>query len=97
MILAAATASCSKPNTNYVLLESKHVTCPEGAHLQFEPWGESGLEAVCLLNHGRFVIAEFGHVVIEGQYDMGKKVGEWRWLDASGKVVRTERHDGTKP
>ncbi len=36
------------------------------------------------------VIAEGGHIVIEGQYTDGKKSGEWRWFDTDGKVTRTE-------
>jgi antitoxin component YwqK of YwqJK toxin-antitoxin module len=97
LMLVAVVAGCGQANSNYELLADKRVECPEGSHLRYEPWGESGLEAVCLLNHGRVVIAEYGHIVIEGQYDMGKKAGEWRWFDASGKIVRTERYDGTKP
>ena len=97
IVLVAATASCSRPNANYEVLASRDIQCPDGSRLRYLPWGESGLEAVCLLEHGPAVIAEYGHVVIEGQHAMGKQVGEWRWLDASGKVVRTERKDGTKP
>ena len=97
MILAAATASCSKPNANYEILARRDMQCPDGSQFEYRPWGESGMKAACLLENGPFIIAEYGHVVIEGQYAMGKKVGEWRWFDASGKVEHTERYDDTKP
>jgi hypothetical protein len=95
-VLVAATASCSKPNANYEVLARKDVKCPAGSHLEYHPWGESGHKAVCLMENGPIIIAENGHVVIEGQYAMGKKVGEWRWLDANGKIVRTERNEDPK-
>lgn len=95
--LVLTTVSCSKRNANYELLASKNIQCPAGSELRYEPWGESGLEAICLMRQGPVVIAEYGHIQIEGQNDRGKQVGEWRWLDASGKVIRTERYGGTKP
>ena len=97
LALVATTTGCGRSNSNYELLAGKKMRCPEGSHLQFEPWGESGLELVCLLKHGPIVIAEYGHIKIEGQYNMGKEVGEWRWYDASGKVVRTQKYEDAKP
>lgn len=88
---------CSKSSSNYEVLSSRNIQCPDGAQLEFHPWGESGMEALCLLRNGPIVMAEKSQIVIEGQYAMGRKVGEWRWLDASGKVVRTERYDATTP
>lgn len=92
----AITVSCSKPNASYEAVASRKIQCPEGSHLEYLPWGESGVEAVCLQKHGPSVIAEHGRIKIEGQYSGDKQVGEWRWLDESGKVVRTEKHDGEK-
>lgn len=97
LALIACTSSCSKTPSNYEVLASRNVQCPAGSTLRYLPWGESGLQAVCVLEHGPTMIAEYGYIKIEGQNEMGKPVGEWRWLDASGKVVRTERHDGIKP
>lgn len=96
LALVAAITSCGRSNSNYDLLASKKIRCPEGSYLQYEPWGESGLELVCLLKNGPIVIAEYGHIKIEGQYEMGKEVGEWRWFDASGKVVRTQKYEDAK-
>ncbi|MEO6278192.1 hypothetical protein [Roseateles sp.] len=93
VLLIAVTVSCSKSNANYEALARKNVQCPEGSHLEYLPWGESGLEAVCLQRRGPSVIAEYGRIKIEGQYAEDKQVGEWRWLDESGKVARTEQKD----
>jgi hypothetical protein len=82
---------------DYEVLASKSLQCPVGSHLEYLPWGKSGLRAVCLMEHGPIAIAEGGHVVIEGQYAMGKQTGEWRWLDASGKITRTESRGDAKP
>lgn len=92
MVCVTTTLSCSKSNADYEALASRNVQCPTGSHLEYLPWGKSGLRAVCIMESGPIVIAEGGHVVIEGQYLNGKQVGEWRWLDESGKVVRTERY-----
>lgn len=90
LMLAAMTTSCKQSSANYEVLASKNVQCPAGSHLEYLPWGKSGLRAVCLMEHGPIVIAENGHVVIEGAHSLGKQAGEWRWLDPAGKVVRTE-------
>ena len=96
-MLVMTTTSCTRPHANYEVLASKKIQWPVGSNLRYLPWGESGLQAVCMLEHGPTMIAEYGYIKIEGQSEMGKQVGEWRWLDASGKVVRTERYDGTTP
>jgi hypothetical protein len=88
--------SCSNSNADYEALAERNVQCPEGAHLEYLPWGESGMRAVCIMESGPIVIAEGGYVVIEGQYSKGKQVGEWRWFDAPGKVFRTERYGTTE-
>ncbi|WP_157522580.1 hypothetical protein [Mitsuaria sp. 7] len=90
--LAAAIAGCSKSNADYEVLAGQKIQCPEGSHLEYLPWGESGLEATCLQRHGPSVVSEHGQIKIQGQYSRDKQEGEWRWLDASGKVVRTERY-----
>lgn len=94
--LVVVVAGCSKSDKNYDVLESKKISCSDGALPQYEPWGKSGTQLVCSLKHGSVTIAENGHVVIEGQYEMGKQVGEWRWFDESGKVVRTEHYSIVK-
>ena len=91
--LITVTISCSKSNANYDVLASRNIQCPEGSHLEYLPWGESGLEAVCLQRRGPSVIAEYGRIMIEGQYSEDKQVGGWRWFDESGKVGRTEQKD----
>lgn len=90
LILIAAFAGCSQSSTNYDVLAARNVKCPSGTQLEYTPWGKSGLSAICVARNGPIVIAEDGHVVIEGQYTDGKKTGEWRWFDSDGKVTRTE-------
>jgi len=92
-LLMAMTVSCSKSNADYEALASRKIQCPEGSHLEYLPWGKSGLEAVCLQRIGPSVVAENGRIQLEGQYARDKQTGEWRWLDESGKVVRTEQHN----
>lgn len=81
---------CGETSTNYDALASKNLQCPADSHLEYLPWGKAGLRAVCLMEHGPIAIAENGHVVIEGTNSFGKQVGEWHWLDSTGKVVRKE-------
>ena len=92
-VLALATVcGCEEKNSNSTALEAKKIKCPENAQLEYRPWGEHGLMAVCQIQHGPVAMAENGHVVVEGEYSMGKQSGEWKWLDANGKVERTEQH-----
>jgi antitoxin component YwqK of YwqJK toxin-antitoxin module len=97
LCLSVVLVGCSQPNGNYEALANKGVRCPDGSHLEYLPWSKSGLRAVCLMENGPVAMAENGRVVIEGQYAMGKQVGEWRWFDASGNITRSERHDSAKP
>jgi hypothetical protein len=90
-VLATASA-CSNDNANHSALEAKKIVCPEGSQLEYRPWGQNGVMAICQIAHGPVAMAENGRVVIEGENSMGKQSGEWRWLDANGKVERTEQH-----
>lgn len=65
---------------------NERLACPPPAEAQFEPWSESGRQQVCKIKHGPFVIWD-GHINVRGQYDMGRKVGVWRWYDAEGNVT----------
>lgn len=94
--ILALSVGCTGSDSNFAILSKKNIQCPIGSNLRYLPWGESGLQAVCILEHGPFMIAEHGHIKIVGQNESGKKVGEWRWFDSSGKVVRTEQHDAAK-
>jgi hypothetical protein len=83
--------SCSKRDADYEVLVSRNIQCPAGSRLEFLPWGQSGTRATCIVENGPVAIAEDGYLRIEGQYAAGKEVGEWRWFDSTGKVVRTEQ------
>jgi antitoxin component YwqK of YwqJK toxin-antitoxin module len=67
------------------------------ACVEYLPWGQAGLRAVCIMESRPIIIAEGGRIVIEGQYSKGKQIGEWRWFDTSGKVVRTESYGNAVP
>lgn len=60
--------------------------------MEYLPWGKSGIRAVCLLEHGPIAIAENGRVVIDGNYLLGKEVGDWHWYDAAGNLSKTKSH-----
>ncbi len=89
--LALFLSSCSKRSADYEVLASRNIQCPAGSHLEFLPWGKSGTRATCIVENCPVAMAEDGYLRIEGQYAAGKEVGEWRWFDSSGKVVRTEQ------
>jgi hypothetical protein len=91
MLTVAMGAACSSRNANYDVLSAKQLKCPEGAQLEYRPWGKNGLMAICQIAHGPVAMAEDGRVVVEGENVMGREHGEWKWFDASGKVSRTER------
>jgi len=65
-----------KPDQNYMAIENatKGVHCPDGATMEYGPWGESGRMAKCQIAHGVFIAAEHGHVVVQREYAMGKLI-----------------------
>lgn len=67
-----------RPDEDYLAVEkaTKDVRCPDGAVMAYEPWGKSGRMAKCQLAHGKFIAAEHGHIVVRGEYSMGKLVNE---------------------
>ena len=88
-------SACSRPainNANYDILAARQIKCPEGARLEFRPWGESGLMAICQLEHGPVVMAEGGRIAIEGENFMGTPSGERKWFDSAGKIIRSEKY-----
>ena len=67
-----------RPDEDYWAVEkaTKGISCPAGAAMVYEPWGESGRMAKCQLAHGTFIAAEHGHIVVKGEYYMGKLIKE---------------------
>jgi hypothetical protein len=93
LIIAFFLAACSESNTsNYDAVKTrKPLRCPDGAKVEYQPWGQNGLMAICKLNHGPFIAAENGHVALEGENRMGQPSGTWTWFDKSGKIEKTEK------
>ena len=79
-------------NANYDALTTKKISCQGNATAEYSGWGPHGMQEVCKLKHGPFVAAEGGRVVLEGEYDMNKPSGVWKWYDEGGKVYRTEKY-----
>jgi hypothetical protein len=92
ILMLMVVSACSSKQSNYDVLETKQIKCPDGAQLEYRPWGNNGLMAVCQIMNGPVAMAEGGHVVVEGENSMGKQHGEWRWMDANGKIERAERY-----
>jgi hypothetical protein len=93
-VLAAAftVVGCNHTDRNHEALKAAVVTCPPSAKLEYQPWGEDGLIAICKLDHGPFVAARGGKVVMRGQNDSGKPTGEWLWYDEKGQVEKKQQH-----
>jgi hypothetical protein len=90
MLFCAACSESATSNYNYDALKAREPRhCPDGARIEYQPWGPNGLMAICKLNHGPFIAAENGHVVLEGENRMGRPTGTWTWFDKSGKVEKT--------
>lgn len=78
ILLLSCRGVLDKPNEDYMAIENatKGVHCPDGATMEYGPWGESGRMAKCQIAHGAFIAAEHGHIVIQSEYAMGKLIGE---------------------
>lgn len=93
LIVAIGCVSCSQSgNNDYEAIKARKLTCPDGAQSEYSGWGPNGLQEACKLKHGPFTAAEGGRIVLEGEYQMGKPSGTWKWYDKSGKVSKTERY-----
>jgi hypothetical protein len=93
LTMACCLAACSDSNTSnsdYDALKARKLhDCPDGAQVEYQPWGPNGLMAICKLKHGPFIAAENGRVVLEGENRMGRPIGTLTWFDKSGKVEKT--------
>jgi hypothetical protein len=78
LLLLSLRSVGDRPDEDYLAVEkaTKGVRCPDGAAMVYEPWGESGRMAKCQLAHGTFIAAEHGHIVVKGEYSMGKLINE---------------------
>jgi hypothetical protein len=94
LIIAFLLAACSESDTsNYDALKTREPhDCPDGAKVEYQPWGPNGLIKICKLDHGRFSAAENGRVVLEGENRMGRPIGNSTWFDKSGRVEKTVKH-----
>jgi hypothetical protein len=66
------------PDVDYLVIENatKDVRCPDGATMEYGPWGKSGRMAKCQIAHGAFIASEHGHIVVKSEYIMGMPVSE---------------------
>jgi hypothetical protein len=85
----AACSDSNMSNSDYDALKTRELHCPDGAKVEYQPWGPNGLMAICKLDHGPFIAAENGRVVLEGENRMGQHIGNLTWFDKSGKVEKT--------
>lgn len=92
ILLAALVSACSQKNADYEVLAARDIKCPDGAQLEYRPWGQAGMMAICQIKHGPVLMAENGHIAIEGENFMGEPSGEQRWLDSSGKIIKSEKY-----
>jgi antitoxin component YwqK of YwqJK toxin-antitoxin module len=86
--------ACSEPDmSNYEVLKTKEIRCPDGARVEYQPWGPNGLMAACKLDHGPFLAAEKGRLVLEAEYYMGQKIGKIKLYDKNGKIEKVENFE----
>lgn len=75
--LCCLIAACGQnPNRDYEVLAEQGLKCPEGARVEYRPWGgaPTGLIAICKMDHGPYAIAVNGTIVSKGENFMGKEV-----------------------
>jgi len=74
-------AACSESDmSDYDALKTREPRCPDGAKVEYQPWGPHGLMAICKLDHGPFAAAENGRVVLQGENRMNQRSGSWTGL-----------------
>lgn len=90
-LITCALMGCGvSPSSDLQVLEKQKIACPMPAKLEYTRWGKSGMIAICKIEHGSFVAAENGKIVLAGENAQGKPAGEWRWFDSNGKVEKSE-------
>lgn len=84
------TQSCGNKESKSIKLFnnkiSKEFKCPNGSIVEVDGWGKSGLSHSCKMKHGKFVGWEYGRKIVEGNYNYGVHIGQWKWFDEKGQI-----------
>lgn len=71
---------------------SENLNCPTGSVAEFNRWGgmdENSWSHSCVMRHGKYHVWRNGYLAIEGEYEFGKKVGNWILRDKDGAIEKT--------
>lgn len=69
--------------------------CMDGYEDTVERWGLLGYSRYCLkdgVRHGKWIAFENSKLVIEGNYELGKKEGKWIWYHSDGSIYRVIKY-----
>ncbi|MES9964557.1 MAG: hypothetical protein ABW116_13565 [Candidatus Sedimenticola sp. 20ELBAFRAG] len=91
--LALCIAGCGDTDSSQSkAMLNEDLKCPEGSKGEYAPWGgidSPGWAHSCKMNHGKYHVWKGDVLVIEGQYNQGKKDGLWIIRNDNGKTTKT--------
>jgi antitoxin component YwqK of YwqJK toxin-antitoxin module len=92
VLLSLNVASCGyKESDQPQGMLKENLNCPNGSLGEYNVWGgvdSPGWVHNCKMNHGSYHVWKNDILVIEGQFNFGKKDGVWTYRDDNG-VVKT--------
>ena len=83
---------CSKSNSAQPeAMLKENLQCPDNTNGEIRRWGgidENGWAHSCTMNHGKYHVWRDDLLAIEGQFNYGKKEGEWILRDKNGDIIK---------
>ncbi len=100
LLICLGIIGCGKKDSSQpkAMLE-EDLKCPENSMSEISRWGgidESGWTHSCKMRHGKYHVWRGNVLAIEGQYNQGKKEGEWKFRDNRGELMKTIIYEGGK-
>lgn len=79
------------------LLAGQELDCPPDTERTGQPWGKSGWSLRCEDSEGNpdgpWVAAEWGRLVLRGEYSNGVRSGTWFWYGEDGSISQKNSYD----
>ena len=85
------TACEAKDSSQPKAMLAEDLKCPDNSVSEITRWGgigENGWSHSCKMRHGKYHVWKGEVLTIKGQYNQGKKEGEWKYRDKNGELTK---------
>ncbi len=92
LLTSLSVVGCGKKDSSQPKsMLTEDLKCPENSVSKITRWGgidENGWAHSCKMRHGKYHVWRDNILAIEGQYNQGKKEGEWKYRDKNGEIIK---------